>query len=347
MSSGGNGGSTGAGGGTATGGGTGSDGGMSTNEPKAYRLSLAAKATPASCSVSGTASQFPATTLDVLTWRAGSAYFLALRNAPQLRLGNSPVISFPEAIEGDSATRFAFLRSAQTPISDSYTEARQVQALFEFSDLGASPTGTVEFSSQFACIRNRDNCPTSGPDYASCNLLVSFTATTIAIDPAWFRPTTEISGAQRFLSAWDVTPFTSISVPSCFRNSNLPAGQANVIEQNARSLLVLQRTANTLSLDGFELRLGEAPLIRPPADIVLNDGNFTWQGNVSTPSGTYTEVRQTSVSIADPLDGGTTASFASQYACVQGSGPCPTGSDAPIDAASCSEQTTFKAIAVP
>ncbi len=402
----------GAGGGTGTGGGSGG-----TATFTAYRLTTQAVNVPASCFWTVPPSTaLPGRTIEVLVWNQPGQRLLAIKDLATVVLGDSTPIRFPQAIQGSTLNLdFAFMITTRTPVSDAYDEARQTQAAFHFDALGAAPTGALNLNSQFACVQGRQSCPALNTlrESKSCSLSVPFTATSIAIDPAYFQPTTPITGAQRYLSAWDFQPVKQVSTPSCFRNNTLPAGRGDVSEQNTRALVVLQVVpptpvqgncsssncagcctpggvceqgstvdacgtqgarcsvcqgfgntctlgscmfpgaplgARTLSLDGMQLQLGDAPLIATPDDLGWLSPSFVWTGQRETSGAGYREVRQARANVPFPEGSGPSAGvarFDADYACIRGTAPCPTGSLAAVDAANCSASVPFVAAPAP
>lgn len=95
----------------------------------------------------------------------------------QYKLGASPTINITDLIEGTDKT-FSALRSIQSPDGDRFTYARQTQVTVKFEDYSYSPKGTIALNSQFACINQRENCPSPAvePDAASCSSTVNFVA---------------------------------------------------------------------------------------------------------------------------------------------------------------------------
>lgn len=93
-------------------------------------------------------------------------------------LGDAPTIRVNDLIEGSDKT-FSALRNEQKPISDFYTEARQTQISVKFNDYSFAPTGTIALNSQYACIKQRNDCPVgdlSPSDAASCSQQLNFVA---------------------------------------------------------------------------------------------------------------------------------------------------------------------------
>lgn len=104
----------------------------------------------------------------------------------QYKLGNAPLIDIKDLIEGTNKT-FSALRSVQEPEGDSYTYARQTQIQVTWDDYSYSPKGTIALNAQYACIRNRIDCPGTGTtpsdlapaDAASCQSTINFVARAI------------------------------------------------------------------------------------------------------------------------------------------------------------------------
>lgn len=99
------------------------------------------------------------------------------------KLGASPEIRVTDLIEGTEKS-FSALRSVQDPQADSFTYARQTQITVKFDDYSFSPKGTIALNSQFACINNRQTCPSPAvePDAASCSATINFVARKIDAD---------------------------------------------------------------------------------------------------------------------------------------------------------------------
>lgn len=362
-------GGTGGGGGSTTGGGTGggsagggggADGGTSLTGFRAFNLALSAVSLPASCfrGTPPSPAMLPARTVEVLVWQgAGNAQFIALTELADYRLGDAPVIRSPDAVQGSDRV-FAWLENEQRPVQDQYTEARQKLLRFTFTDLTAdSTTGTLDLNAQYACINGRLACPTGAalpPDAASCSVSIPFAAQAVPLGTRWTTPTAPVSGASRYLVAIDASPVRALSVPSCFRNNNLPAGRASVTEQNSRLLDVWQTfsigSTNYLRTSQWTWKLGDSPDIRVNADLSATGGDYTLSTNTVMPIGaSYTETRMTSISTA--VISGDTASLqlelASSYSCAAGQSPCPVGDAVPADAASCSAALNASAVRVP
>ena len=157
--------------------------------------------------------------------------------------------------------------------------------------------------------------------------------------------------------AIDATPIRTISVPSCFRNNNLPAGRGNRTEQNYRQedeWVIWNGTEQTEYLDmgtqSFDL--GEAPTIRVVDLIEGTDKSFSALRNEQKPiSDQWTEARQTQISVKfNDYSFSPTGAIAlnAQYACIKNRVGCPgnegTPQDlAPPDAASCTASLNFVA----
>lgn len=152
--------------------------------------------------------------------------------------------------------------------------------------------------------------------------------------------------------ALDETPVRTVNTPTCFRNSELPAGRNNTSEQNYRSedeWVIWSGVDQTEYLDlGTQAwTLGDAPVIRVSDLIEGTDKTFNASRNVQTPvSDQYIELRQTTVSAkfddysAVPVG---TIALNSQFACTKARGECPTGQNLANDAASCSANLKFVA----
>ncbi|HEY0882258.1 MAG TPA: hypothetical protein VGD87_12035 [Archangium sp.] len=152
--------------------------------------------------------------------------------------------------------------------------------------------------------------------------------------------------------AIDATPVRTIAVPSCFRNNNLPAGRGNISETSYRSedeWVIWNGIDQTEYLDmGTQtFNLGDAPTIRINDLIEGTEKNFAAQRSEQKPiQDFYTEARQTQIAVKfnDYSFAPTgTIALTSQYACINGRNPCPTGDASPTDAASCSSTINFVA----
>lgn len=364
----GSGGSSGGGGGGATGGGVGggvgggAGGGSGVASFRAYNLSISGATLPASCYRNGVLPVNPTVaprTLEVLVWNAGgTTRFIALGELLAYQLGDAPTIRPPTAVEG-SGTSMAWLRNQQKPIADQYTEARQTQGSFTFVDLTASSTtGTLALNSQFACITNRTSCPVGAAapaDSVSCSTSLTVNAQAVPLTAKWTTPETAVTGATKYLVALDYTPVQTISVPSCFRTNNLPAGRGNVTEQNMRELDVWQvftiGPTSYLRTTRQTVNLGDAPTIRIDADLGSADGgSFTLNASLLTSfSGLYEETRSTAVNTSALATDVVSARVAlsSSYSCTPGTSTCPVGTLAPADAASCQSVMTAVAVRLP
>lgn len=152
--------------------------------------------------------------------------------------------------------------------------------------------------------------------------------------------------------AVDATPVRTIAVPSCFRNNNLPAGRGNITEQNYRSedeWVIWNGVDQTeyLDLGTQSFNLGDSPTIRVADLIEGTEKTFSALRNEQKPiADSYTEARQTQISVKfNDYSFAPTGTIAlnSQYACINGRDPCPTGNASPQDAASCSSSLNFVA----
>lgn len=95
-----------------------------------------------------------------------------LGSAPEIEVDASTVIQGTDK-------NFAANRSVQRPIASLYTEVRQTQIAVKFDNYSASPTGTIQLTSQYACIPGTMACPVgeaSPPDAASCTATLTFVA---------------------------------------------------------------------------------------------------------------------------------------------------------------------------
>lgn len=350
------------GGGATDGGGAGGGGGGGAVVPstfRAYNLSISGATLPASCYRNNMPPANPTVaprTLEVLVWNVGgTAHYIALGELLPYQLGDAPTIRPPEAVEG-TARILGWVRNTQTPINDQYTEARQMEASFAFADLTASSTtGTLSLSSQYACIRNRGDCPVdsmAAADAASCNATLTFSAQAVPFTAKWATPEAAVTGATKYLVSLDYTPVKTISVPSCFRNNSFPAGRGNAAEFNMRDLDVWQvftiGPSTYLRTTRQTLYLGDAPAIRIDADLSSMDGGaFVLNTSRLTPfSGLYEETRSTAVSTS-PLTADVVPAridLSSSYSCTPGTSTCPAPDLAAADAASC--QSTVNAVAV-
>lgn len=104
------------------------------------------------------------------------------------KIGDAPEIRINDLIEGTDKT-FKASRNEQTPISDQWTEVRQTQVTVKFNDYSAVPSGVITLTAQYACLKNRNDCPGTGntpsdlapPDGASCNADLAFVARRIDV----------------------------------------------------------------------------------------------------------------------------------------------------------------------
>lgn len=264
------GGGTGTGGGSSTGGGTGADGG--TASFRQYELTLSGSPLSGSCFHNGVPASLPASTMRVLLWTVGSRRFVAFQSPPRIQLGDAPEVVFPQAAEGStSANAISFLFSEQVPVSDQYTDARQTQASLEFDSFDAPTNGSLTLNAQYACIRNRADCPTQ-PLETSCQAAQTFTLTAEGVSPLWFTVTQNFPSYDTYLVAWSMEPVQQVSVPTCFRNSMLPA-TGNRVSQNARELYVMQAMEPGPSL-------GSCSASSCPSGCCRNDGTCA-SGNES------------------------------------------------------------------
>ena len=139
---------------------------------------------------------------------------------------------------------------------------------------------------------------------------------------------------------------------SCFRsgvlppNAAIPAGtvEALVWQSGGSQFITFDRT--------LTWKLGDAPSIRPPTATKGGSGTLAWQAIETRPIGAlYTEARSTAAAFTfDSLATASTTGalqLRAEYACINGSQACPTGTLAPADAASCQLTLSFTAQLVP
>ena len=321
-------------------------------------MNLASATLSASCFRSGVLPPnptIPSRTIEVLVWSTSTGrQHIALAELGTIQLGDAPAIRPPEAVEGAQST-LSWQTNVQRPIADQYVEVRQTSAQFTFADLAAtSSTGTLAVSAQYACIVGRAACPTGSAapqDSSSCALSIPFTVQEIPLTAKWTATQAPVGGAARYLVAIDTAPVTSISVPSCFRNNNLPAGRGNSTQQNGRMLDVCQvftiGSSSFLRLSPQTWNLGDAPTIRINGDLDVSMGAFVQRISQQLPiSDQYVETRSTEVLV--PLFSGAEAEsrldLRSVYSCAAGLASCPVGDASPQDAASC--QVSMNSVAV-
>ena len=103
----------------------------------------------------------------------------------QFKLGDSPTINFAELIEGQTGV-FTGQRvendQVTIPNVVSYNQVRQTIITVNFNDLGASPTGTINLQSSYAC-QPQGSCPmdTTVADPRSCTVPLNFVARRIDV----------------------------------------------------------------------------------------------------------------------------------------------------------------------
>lgn len=160
-------------------------------------------------------------------------------------------------------------------------------------------------------------------------------------------------GASPLLRAFNLNIAGATLPASCWRggvappNSTFPAQTVEVLVfggDTSEQYVGLQYLS--------PLRLGDSPIIRPPPAVHGEDGVFAFLENRQTPMGTqYTEARQTQLRFSfDDVNAASTTGtldLNAQYACIMGSGACPSGASRPVDAESCNVTLNFTAQSVP
>lgn len=163
--------------------------------------------------------------------------------------------------------------------------------------------------------------------------------------------------------ALDRAPEKTISVPTCFRNSNLPNNRDVITEQSFReqndwSLWDGVNGEQFLDMGEFSFKLGDSRAIKSSELIADNsvisgkDKSFVAAHSYTEPQGnnfTFAYQTQINVTFSDysfsPVG---TISLQSAYACLRGNNDCPgqgaTPADvAPADAATCNVSLAFQA----
>ncbi len=324
---------------------------------RAYTVVTAATAMLPSCFRNGVGPAnptFPATTFEVLVWESSGVQYISLAELPAVTLGDSPTIRLPNAIEGADGD-LAWVRNEQRPISNLYTELRQTQASFKFTDLTApSTTGTLELAGQYVCMSGSQACPTGAslpPDGVSCLVDVPFVAQVVPVTAKWTTPSaTVVQGARKYLVAMDETPLRNVAAPSCFRNQTFPAGRGVLFERNARALDVWQvfnvGATSYLRTSQNTWVLGDAPTISVSADLPADGGVYQQLSTQQTgTSPVETRTTRVAISVLDVPSAQGTIELQASYACSGAN--CPVGSQAPADAASCSASATIIAAELP
>jgi hypothetical protein len=93
------------------------------------------------------------------------------------KLGDSPSFEFDSAIETSQPGTFVATTRSELANGTFYTQVRNSTMTVKFSDEGASPTGTMDLHSEYACTP-MSNCPVAGPgdDFQTCSVTLNFTA---------------------------------------------------------------------------------------------------------------------------------------------------------------------------
>lgn len=152
--------------------------------------------------------------------------------------------------------------------------------------------------------------------------------------------------------AIDESPLKTIKTPTCYRNSNLPGGPSDVDTYRAEKEWVIWNGVSGkeyLDLGTLSYKLGDSPTITV-LGLIEGDGaerSFAAVRTEARPAGDlYTEQRQMQIAVkfddysASPVG---TVSLQSTYACSNNRASCPTGDQAPPDAASCNAVLNFVA----
>jgi hypothetical protein len=308
--------------------------------------------------------------------------FEAYLNPQTLKVADAPTWYWPEAVSGGQHTgsTFTFTSSQSvrtlgpTSLSRTALETRLTSSTFTFVRNGAQASGTLSFSSQYACVDNGSTttaqCPRTAPfapDAASCSVTLPFTAQQQAQVPLWPRPGPPLVGVPQyggFLTADFVTD------PSCYVGGQLPAFRLQTVNQ-PRYLPVQPVTlpsgpaldVGSMVTRLLDLRLGDSPRVQLTDPLLATTANtFARSVTLSGPgpfqyNRTATESRAWSITLPFAPVGGfaqTMMTVRSEYRCVDSgsalSQRCPTGTATdPVapDAASCQRMLPMESFQLP
>jgi hypothetical protein len=113
--------------------------------------------------------------------------FLDMGNS-KFNLGDAPTITVSDSIEGGQNV---FTANRQELLRGLITEQRSTTITVNFSDLGATPTGTIALDAQYQCANAQATCP-SDPLQRSCKATLNWVARKIEVQQ--LAPYTPVGG---------------------------------------------------------------------------------------------------------------------------------------------------------
>lgn len=319
---------------------------------------------PATCFRSGSTAPrtFTGQPLTLLVWEAADAGFVAVeprRARPEYSFGDAPSAFLPVGVRR-GATDYETSRtdSVGWPSGGRGNSTTAIRL-----SLAADRTSaTLTFDLNYACVaQGTQTCAPAAQTPTSCLVDLPGVLTAIPVDPTWLQRPSGVStpNAERFLVAIDEVPrlsigdgFSQYDQLSCYRNGNrMPRQLVNVsgvVDVQVWEVV----SGSSVLMDRVPVRLGDAPAIewRSTTMLEASTGDVFDEQTITTPVVTYyTELRRTrvavgGVSMASPAPA--SVRLESQFSCIDGQSPCPTGDAIQVDAAQCTVTSRVWAVRV-